>query len=123
MSSENQNDRRGVRYELIILAVITLGAFLLRIWGLDSVPPGWRDDELINSLVISQKALDGDLALYYSDASGHEALYHSLNALMLGAVWSNCCRYPLAFSYFRDPDHSFDLSCRPPFIWIINQAW
>ena len=47
--------------------------------------PGWRDDELINSLVISQHALDGDLAVYYADASGHEALYHVLNALMLGA--------------------------------------
>ena len=70
--------RRGVWAMLI-----TLLAFGLRVWGLESVPPGWRDDELIETLVISQKILDGDLAFYYADASGHEALYHALNALFL----------------------------------------
>lgn len=55
---------------------LTLCAFALRIWRLDSVPLGWRDDELINALVISQHALDGNWAVYYPDASGHEALYH-----------------------------------------------
>lgn len=66
------------------LGVILFLAMFLRLWQLDSVPPGWRDDELINSLVISQHVLDGDLAVYYADASGHEALYHILNAFMLG---------------------------------------
>ena len=65
------------------VVAITMAAFFLRVWRLGSVPPGWRDDEMINSLVISQKALDGELALYYPDASGHEALYHLLNAAML----------------------------------------
>ena len=63
--------------------VVTLLAFGLRVWALESVPPGWRDDELIETLVISQKILDGDLAFYYPDASGHEALYHALNAIFL----------------------------------------
>jgi len=67
---------------LILVGLIVL-AFLLRWILLDSVPPGWRDDELINSLVISQKFLDGDWQVYYADASGHEALYHFLNAAML----------------------------------------
>jgi mannosyltransferase len=67
----------------VIILLITLIAFAARVWQLDSVPPGWRDDELINSLVISQKVLDGDWALYYPDASGHESLYHVLNAGML----------------------------------------
>jgi len=67
----------------IVLIVITLAAFLLRVWRLESTPPGWRDDELINSLVISQKALDGQWSVFYPDASGHEALYHLLNAAML----------------------------------------
>lgn len=67
---------------LLILFLVFL-AFGLRLWRLDRVPPGWRDDELINSLVISQKVLDGDWAPYYPDASGHEALYHVLNALPL----------------------------------------
>ncbi len=67
----------------LLLAVILLSAMFLRLWRLDTAPPGWRDDELINSLVISQHVLDGDLAVYYADASGHEALYHALNAIML----------------------------------------
>jgi 4-amino-4-deoxy-L-arabinose transferase-like glycosyltransferase len=72
----------SIKPELLLL-VVTLCGFFLRIWQLDSVPPGWRDDELINSLVISQKVLDGEWAVYYPDASGHEALYHVLNAGML----------------------------------------
>lgn len=59
---------------------LTIMAFGLRLWQIDSVPPGFRDDELINSFVISQKVLDGDWRLYYPDASGHEALYHALTA-------------------------------------------
>ncbi|MCB8943947.1 MAG: glycosyltransferase family 39 protein [Ardenticatenaceae bacterium] len=71
------------------LLLLLLLAFALRVWQLETTPPGWRDDELINSLVISQKVLDGDLAVYYADASGHEALYHALNAIMLGLFGRN----------------------------------
>ena len=63
--------------------LITLLGFGLRVVALESAPPGWRDDELIESLVISRNILGGDLAFYYPDASGHEALYHALNALFL----------------------------------------
>jgi 4-amino-4-deoxy-L-arabinose transferase-like glycosyltransferase len=72
-----------------LILAITFVAFLLRLWQLGSLPPGWRDDELINSLVISQKVLDGNLAVYYPDASGHEALYHALNGIMLGLFGAN----------------------------------
>ncbi len=82
--SANQDSQSNKRIVWLLLGVILLLATFLRFWQLDSVPPGWRDDELINSLVISQHVLDGDLAVYYADASGHEALYHVLNAVMLG---------------------------------------
>ncbi|MGD8856485.1 MAG: hypothetical protein PVG33_09175, partial [Chloroflexota bacterium] len=72
--------RPRLRRTILPLALLTLLAFFLRVWQLDKAPPGWRDDELINSLVISQKVIDGDWAVYYPDASGHEALYHILNA-------------------------------------------
>ena len=66
--------------ELLLIALLILVTLGLRLWKLDGVPPGWRDDELINSLVISQHTLDGDIRPYYADASGHEGLYHILNA-------------------------------------------
>lgn len=72
-----------LRREPIPLALLLLLALALRLWALADVPPGWRDDELSNSLVISQHVLDGDLRLFYPDASGHEVLYHAVNALFL----------------------------------------
>lgn len=68
------------KIELISITLLMLVTLGLRLWQLDGVPPGWRDDELINSLVISQHTLDGDIRPYYADASGHEGLYHILNA-------------------------------------------
>ncbi len=83
----NSNQRSGlnglIRNPGFWVGAITFVAFFLRVWRLNSLPPGWRDDELINSLVISQKVLNGDWQVYYADASGHEALYHILNAGML----------------------------------------
>ncbi len=71
------------RTDFLVFLLLTLLALSVRLWQLGSVPPGWRDDELINAFVISQKMLDGDLAVYYPDASGHEAFYHGLHALVL----------------------------------------
>jgi 4-amino-4-deoxy-L-arabinose transferase-like glycosyltransferase len=78
---------------------IVLVAFFLRVWRLNEVPPGWRDDELIETLVVSQKALDGDWRVYYPDASGHEALYHLLNAGMLAAFGPNTIGIRLLSSF------------------------
>lgn len=72
------------QFTIIALIILTIGTLALRLYNLDAVPPGWRDDELINSLVISQRTLDGDIRVYYDDASGHEGLYHILNAAFLG---------------------------------------
>jgi 4-amino-4-deoxy-L-arabinose transferase-like glycosyltransferase len=66
-----------------LMALITLLAFGVRVYLLDSVPPGWSDDELSNVLVIAQKPLNGDFAVYYTDATGLEALYHALSAVPL----------------------------------------
>ena len=80
---------RITHHEKWIIILITFFAFAIRIWNLGDMPPGWRDDELINSLVISQHVLDGEWAVYYADASGHEALYHVLNAFFLGVFGAN----------------------------------
>ncbi|MCL4266647.1 MAG: glycosyltransferase family 39 protein [Anaerolineae bacterium] len=75
--------------EKVIIIGLTLVAFAARVWQLADFPPGWRDDELINSLVISQKVLDGDWQLFYPDASGNEALYFGLNAPLLALFGAN----------------------------------
>lgn len=74
-----------------LIVAITLLAFGLRVWQLADVPPGWRDDELIEAIVLAQKVLDGQWSFFFPDASGHEPLYHTLKAGMVGlfgyTVW------------------------------------
>ncbi|MBI5290857.1 MAG: glycosyltransferase family 39 protein [Chloroflexi bacterium] len=60
--------------------LILLLAFFLRVAGLDSLPPGWRDDEVIETTVHAQIVLDGGHPLYFIQAEGHEPLYHYLSA-------------------------------------------
>jgi 4-amino-4-deoxy-L-arabinose transferase-like glycosyltransferase len=59
---------------------LLLLAWGLRLLCLEAVPPGWRDDELINIHALSGELLAGRFSLYYTGASGHEPLYHHLHA-------------------------------------------
>jgi 4-amino-4-deoxy-L-arabinose transferase-like glycosyltransferase len=61
------------------LAIVLL-TWTLRLCCLDTVPPGWRDDELINIHALSGRVLGGQFPLYFTGASGHEPLYHYLHA-------------------------------------------
>ncbi len=67
------------RHHIILLA-ITLLALFLRVYRLNDVPPGFRVDELSNGFVVSQHVLDGEYRFFFSDASGHEGLWHLLQA-------------------------------------------
>jgi 4-amino-4-deoxy-L-arabinose transferase-like glycosyltransferase len=69
----------------LIIAILLL-AWGLRLCCLDTVPPGWRDDELINIHALSGELLEGRFPLYFTGASGHEPLYHWLHA-GVHAVW------------------------------------
>ena len=60
--------------------LVLLFAWGARLCCLETVPPGWRDDELINIHVLSGAVLDGHYPLYFTGASGHEPLYHYLHA-------------------------------------------
>ncbi len=79
------------RTEILLVLFIALLAFALRAAGHWYAPRGWREDELSNALVVSQHVLVGDLRIYYDDASGHEGLYHWLQAgtmaLFGSGVW------------------------------------
>ncbi len=69
---------RAARWALII--ILLLISWGLRLVRLEEVPPGWRDDELINIHALSSQVLNGRIPLYYVGASGHEPLYHHLHA-------------------------------------------
>lgn len=66
--------------------LILLLAFGLRVIGLTSDPPGWRDDEVIETTVHAQLVLDGHYPLYFIQAEGHEPLYHYLTAGWIALV-------------------------------------
>jgi len=66
--------------EWTFVTVLLLLTWGLRLTHLETVPPGWRDDELIESIALSGQVLAGHLPIYFTGASGHEPLYHYLHA-------------------------------------------
>ena len=57
-----------------------MGAAWLRLYRLDSVPPGWRDDEVVETTVHAALIRQGHWVLFFPQAEGHEPLYHYLSA-------------------------------------------
>ena len=83
----------------LILTVVLLLAALARFPALDRVPPGWRDDELIE-IGMDTRIQQGWRPLYIREAEGHEPLYHYLHAGTLALFGHNTCGYrwlPAAF--------------------------
>jgi hypothetical protein len=66
-------------WRLVGCVLILLAAAWARVYRLDAVPPGWRDDEVIETTVHAALAATG-LHLYFPQAEGHEPLYHYLSA-------------------------------------------
>ena len=58
----------------------------MRLCCLEAIPPGWRDDELIEIYALSGEVLAGRPTFYFTGASGHEPLYHTLRAGAI-ALW------------------------------------
>ncbi|MGD8243677.1 MAG: glycosyltransferase family 39 protein [Anaerolineae bacterium] len=73
----------------VFVVVLLLVAWGLRLCCLEEVPPGWRDDELINIHALSSQLLEGRFPIYYLGASGHEPLYHHLHALVHAVLGFN----------------------------------
>jgi 4-amino-4-deoxy-L-arabinose transferase-like glycosyltransferase len=69
-----------------LIVGILLLAWGLRLCCLDTIPPGWRDDELIEIYALSGEVLAGRPTFYFTGASGHEPLYHTLRAGAI-ALW------------------------------------
>jgi len=71
-----------------VIALILL-AWSLRWVTLLEVPPGWRDDDLIEIYTFSREILHSGPRLYFSGASGHEPLYHTLRAPLIAVAGIN----------------------------------
>ncbi|MGD1993645.1 MAG: glycosyltransferase family 39 protein [Anaerolineae bacterium] len=80
---------RLATWEWILILALTLVAWGLRVCLPAQVPPGWRDDELINILALTGQVLDGEPTIYFTGASGHEPLYHTLHAPAVALVGMN----------------------------------
>jgi 4-amino-4-deoxy-L-arabinose transferase-like glycosyltransferase len=72
-----------------LVVVILLLAWTLRVCCVESVPPGWRDDALINMHALSGQVLAGHCPLYFTGASGHEPLYHYVHAAIIAVLGYN----------------------------------
>ncbi len=71
------------------IVLILLLAWGVRWVALRSVPPGWRDDDLIELYTFSQAILEHGPKLYFPGASGHEPLFHTLRAGILAVSGLN----------------------------------
>jgi len=77
------------RWEWIFIVALLLLGWGLRLACLEAVPPGWRDDDLIEMFALAGEVLAGHPTFYFTGASGHEPLYHTLRAGILALVGIN----------------------------------
>ncbi len=64
---------------ITLFAAVLLLAACARFAALDRLPPGWRDDELIE-VDMDMRIAAGWRPLYIEEAEGHEPLYHYVHA-------------------------------------------
>ena len=88
-----------IRHPLAWMVAILLVAAVLRIYGLYNLsPPGLEHDEVANWL-IDRSILNGRLAIYFTEAYGHEAGFHYLQAAFVALLGDHALalRLPATF--------------------------
>lgn len=89
------------RVHLALMSAILLAAFALRVVGVaGESPPGVAHDEVANWLIDRSILDEGNHALYFTRAYGHEAGFHYLQAAVIALVGDNllALRLPAAFA-------------------------
>ncbi len=84
----------------ILLVLILIFAFAYRVIGITTLsPPGLEHDEVANWL-IDRAILDGQHAIYFSEAYGHEAGFHYVQAASVALLGDSALalRLPAAFA-------------------------
>ena len=79
---------------LPVIALLILAAGL-RVWHIDSVPPGLHHDEIINGQIVENEIFAGRPAIFYS-TDGREGLFHLTLAAALRFVGYNPLGWRLA---------------------------
>jgi 4-amino-4-deoxy-L-arabinose transferase-like glycosyltransferase len=93
-----RNWQLAIRNSLWLMVATLLVATAFRFLAIDSAPPGWRDDELIE-FDMDRRIADGWRPLFIPEAEGHEPVYHYLHAGTILAFGDNIVGYkwlPLA---------------------------
>ncbi len=73
------NPQPSIRHSIWWMVGILLLAAVFRFLAIDTAPPGWRDDELIE-FNMDRRIADGWRPLFITEAEGHEPVYHYLHA-------------------------------------------
>lgn len=91
---------------IALLVVILLVATAFRVIDLDNfptpvgaTPPGLEHDEVAHWL-INQDILRGDHAIYFTEAYGHEALYHYVQAIIGALIGDHALALRLPSAFF-----------------------
>lgn len=99
-SNQRLNPSMPRRLELVLITLILILAAGLRFYRLGDLPPGWRDDEIVETTVHAQLVLAGHFPLYFSQAEGHEPLFHYLSAGWIALVGRNLLTVRLLSAFF-----------------------
>jgi 4-amino-4-deoxy-L-arabinose transferase-like glycosyltransferase len=94
-----QNPKSKISNPLWWMIGILLLAVAFRFLAVDTAPPGWRDDELIE-FNMDRRIADGWRPLFITEAEGHEPVYHYIHAGTILLFGDNIVGYkwlPLAF--------------------------
>ena len=77
---------RSHRVLAIIVLVLLVGT-AVRVIGVSSIsPPGIEHDEVANWLIDRSILDEGNFAIYYTRAYGHEAVFHYIQALSVALI-------------------------------------
>lgn len=89
----------SARQRLVLLTAVLLVGAALRLIGLDNTtPPGLEHDEVAHWL-INQEIVAGNHAIYFTEAYGHEALYHYLQTAVTELVGDHALGLRLPSAY------------------------
>ena len=88
------------RTERLLILLVLLAAAWLRVYRLDSVPPGWRDDEVVETTVHAALIRQGHWVLFFPQAEGHEPLYHYLSAALITGAGASLVVVRLLSAFF-----------------------